>query len=244
MQIYKYMQIGTAAPTIEEQDGVPHHLFGIIDPKTDFSLAQYAKLAHEKIAEVAARGKLPIIVGGTGLYIDTVAQNIILSEDSISPELRARLQSQLTEELFANLTKIDPKYAAKIKDRRRAIRALEIYESTGHTISEQQTKSQQGEKLYNAQYIGITLPREVLYDRINRRVDIMISQGLVAEVELLIKHGIGKTASQAIGYKEIIAHLQGEYTQDEAIEKIKINTRHYAKRQETWFKRNEAIKWQ
>ena len=243
MQVYKHMIIGTAAPTEEERSGIPHHLFGVIDPKHDFSLSQYVKLAHEKIAEVAGRGKLPIIVGGTGLYIDTVAQNIILLENSVSLELRDKLQGQTTETLFERLEKIDPLYAEKIKDRRRVIRALEVYESAGLRPSEQKEKSRTGAKLYNTKYIGITLPREELYDRINRRVDIMIEQGLIAEVERLLTYGMGRTASQAIGYKEIIAHLRGECSEEEAIERIKINTRRYAKRQRTWFGRNERIEW-
>ena len=235
MQIYKYMNIGTAKPTPEEQDGVPHHLFGFVNPDISFSAADYATAAHECIKDVSSRGKLPILVGGTGLYIDIVINNIKLTETKTDPDLRARLLND--PDIYARLLAIDPKAAAKIapSDTRRAARALEIYELTGITKSEQDAKSLETPKIYESEIICVNLPRELLYNRINQRVDIMIQQGLVDEVRNL--PNLGATARQAIGYKEILKHLGGEITLEQAIDEIKINTRHYAKRQLTWFRK-------
>ena len=243
MQIYKYMDIGTAKPTPEEQDGVPHHLFGFVHPSVNFSAADYAKAAHKCIREVASRGKLPILVGGTGLYIDIVSNNIQLTETAASPELREQLLSESVEDLYARLMTVDPQAAQKIaaSDKRRIARALEIFELTGITKSEQDAKSLETPKIYDTDILATNYPRDILYERINLRVDIMIEQGLVQEVKSLPE--LGSTARQAIGYKEILNHLEGRVSLEQAIEDIKINTRRYAKRQLTWFKRIPNIKW-
>jgi len=244
MQIYQYMDIGTAKPTLEEQEGVPHHLFGIVDPRENFSLADYATLAHMKIHDIQFRGRMPFLVGGTGLYIDTVVNNIKLS-DASDPELRKRLEQLTESDLYEKLNVIDSKAAEKImiNDKRRLVRALEIYEITGNTPSQQKEISNSQGKIYDPQFFGITLPREQLYENINLRVDQMIERGLLDEVRTVYTRGMNKTAKQAIGYKEIIAHLNGECSLPEAIENIKTNTRRYAKRQLTWFRRNKDINW-
>lgn len=250
MQIYQHMEIGSAAPTAGEMQGIPHHLIGVIPPVQDFSLAQYAALAREKIADIHGRGKLPVLVGGTGLYIDTVLKNITLSETNQDPLLRERLkrlaQAEGAEALFARLRQVDPDSAARLhpNDLKRVIRALELYETTGETMTEHIRRSRETPSPYRAIQFGIWYEREELYRRINRRVDNMLDQGLVGEVRRLIHMGCTrqKTSMQGIGYKEVLDFLEGKCTYPEMTEKIKMESRRYAKRQLSWFRRS-PIHW-
>ncbi|GHV16216.1 tRNA dimethylallyltransferase [Clostridia bacterium] len=246
MQIYQHMQIGTAAPTIEEQDDVPHHLFSLISPLINFSVAEYVKLSNFTISDIIKRGKTPILVGGTGLYLDSIANNIDFSSESSNDNIFSELNTKTNEELFESLKTIDPPMANVIKlgDRRRLIRALEIFHTTGKTKTEYD-KQAKNNRIYDVEYYAIDFPREKLYERINKRVDLMIRAGLVSEVKNLIKIGVtsSMTASQGIGYKELIPYLNGEITLDKTISAIKQASRRYAKRQLTWFRRNEEITW-
>ena len=250
MQIYKYMDIGSAKPTKEEMCGVPHHLIDIVEPTHNFSLHEYALAAHAAIADIASRGKVPVMAGGTGLYIDTVKNNIILSDEKDDPRVRQKYEdfyaSNGADALHLLLYKKDPESAEKIHKNnvKRVIRALEINELAGMYMSEAQKKSRNGEKIYDVFEFAIDYDREVLYDRINRRVDIMFEKGLVEEVKHCIELGCTRknTSMQAIGYKEILNYFDGICTLDESKEKIKIESRRYAKRQLTWFRRSN-ITW-
>lgn len=250
MQIYQFMEIGSAAPTAAEMQGVPHHLIGVIPPVQDFSLAQYAALAREKIADIHSRGKIPVLVGGTGLYIDTVLKNITLSETNQDPRLRERLkrlaQAEGAEALFARLRQVDPDSAARLhpNDLKRVIRALELYETTGETMTEHIRRSRRAPSPYRAVQFGIWYEREELYRRINQRVDNMLDQGLVEEVRRLVHMGCTRqnTSMQGIGYKEVLDFLEGKCTYPEMTEKIKMESRRYAKRQLSWFRRS-PIHW-
>lgn len=247
MQIYKFMDIGTAKPTAEEKGGIPHHLMDFVHPSVNFSLADYATLAHRTIAEVYQRGKLPIMVGGTGLYIDTVAENLRLSDVSVNPEIRKELE-QFAEKngniaLRELLKDIDPESYRRLheNDTKRIIRAVEIYRLTGKTVSEYNAESLSLPKIYKSLRFMIEWDREVLYERINRRVDIMLEQGLEQEVRSCLDMGLApsNTAMQAIGYKEMAEYINGCCSFEEAVEKIKMESRRYAKRQISWFKRKE-----
>lgn len=250
MQIYKYMEIGSAQPSEKEKNGVPHHLMGIIEPTQNFSLSDYVKTAHKTIAEVAARGKLPVLCGGTGLYIDTVINNIKLSEEKMNTQTRERLERFAKEcgsgALHDKLREIDPKSAENIHPNnvKRVIRAIEIYENSGITMSEQIENSRNTEKLYDTKEFGVWYERPELFSRIDRRVDKMIEAGLLREVENLINIGVERknTSMQGIGYKELLDYFEKKCTFEEAVEKIKQESRRYAKRQVTWFKRHN-IKW-
>ncbi|MBQ3053334.1 MAG: tRNA (adenosine(37)-N6)-dimethylallyltransferase MiaA [Clostridia bacterium] len=247
MQIYKYMDIGTAKPTLAERQGVPHHLMDMVHPTEDFSLADYCCIAHKTIADIYNRGKFPIMVGGTGLYIDTVEDNIILSQSQGDEELRKSLELFAKEKgnkaLHQMLKPIDRESYEKLheNDVKRIIRAIEVYKTTGQTISFHNKKSRNGEKLYKSVRLMFDYDREVLYERINKRVDIMLKEGLEQEVRNLLDMGITRdnTAMQAIGYKEMAEYIVGDITLDEAVEKIKMESRRYAKRQISWFKRKE-----
>lgn len=251
MQIYKYMDIGTAKPDMSERGGIPHHLMDIVDPRDSFSVSSYCDVAHKCIKEVAARGKLPILVGGTGLYIDSVVNNITFSDVPSDKAYCRQLENDAialgNEYIYKMLQIIDPTAAEKIavNDRKRIIRALEVYKTTGKTITEHKALSRSVPSPYNAEYYAIDMERDVLYDRINRRVDIMYDKGLVGEVKGLLEMGVSKecTAMQAIGYKETAAYLNGECTLNEAIDAVKQGSRRYAKRQLTWFRANKNIKW-
>ena len=251
MQIYEGMDIGSAKPTVEEMDGVPHHLIGIIPRDQNFSVAQYAELAHKTIQEVHSRGKFPIIVGGTGLYIDSVINNITFIDTEVDEQLRRSLYEQAQSEgsnaLWEKLKNIDPQSAAKIapNNTKRVIRALEIFYTTGMTMTEQNERSRRVPTPYETIKLGIkTKDRAELYDRINRRVDEMMQRGLLDEARALFESDSGtNTASKAIGCKEFIPYFKGEITLDEAVETLKKETRHYAKRQLTWFMRDKEIQW-
>ena len=251
MQIYKYMDIGSAKPTKEEMDGIVHHLIDIIDPKASFSVAAYVELAKVAAEDILSRGKLPIIAGGTGLYISSFVDNVKFTESETDFDLRERLFKEAEEKgneaLYARLLEIDPKAAEAIHPNniKRVIRALELYETTGLTLSEQNENSKTEPSPFDPIMIALNTDREVLYDRINRRVDIMLDEGLIDEIKSL--QDMGLTADiqsmQGIGYKEILSHLDGEISYDEAIELVKKNSRNYAKRQLTWFKRDERYNW-
>ena len=249
MQIYKDMDIATAKPTTDEMQGIPHHLISIIDSDENFSVAAYKEKAMEAIADIFQRGKTPIVVGGTGLYIDTLINNTTFFDFDKSNErekLQKRLEDEGIEKLFYELKAVDPETAEKlhINDVKRILRALEVYNSTGKTISLQAELSHEKESEYNWLVIGLTAEnREVLYDRINRRVDIMLEDGLIQEAKEFFASEKSSTAKQAIGYKELKPYFDGVLTLDEATENLKRETRRYAKRQLTWFRRNKNINW-
>ncbi len=249
MQIYENMNIATAKPTEEEMQGIPHHLIGFLPMGESFSVASYKQKAVEAINDILSRGKLPIVVGGTGLYVDTLVNNtefLDYEKSDIREKLEKRMEQEGSEVLFEELKKVDSVAASKLhlNDTKRIIRALEVYYSTGRTITEQCENSHLHESEYDWCLIGITAEnRQVLYDRINLRVDLMVKDGLLQETESFFKGDFSKTAKQAIGYKELKPYLDGHVSLDEALEKLKMETRRYAKRQLTWFRRNEKIHW-
>ena len=249
MQIYKRMTIGTAKPTSKEMQGIPHHMIDIVEPTENFNVAMYKEIAEKKIEEVLQKGKTPIIVGGTGLYIDTLVNGIEFTDMERAPEYCKILEEQVAikgvDWLYEELEKIDPEAARIIEKNniRRVIRALEIYKVTGKTKT-QLDKESRREPKYDYIIFGMLWEREKLYERINLRGDIMFELGLLEEVkELLSTEGFSKTALQGLGYKEVVEYLEGTVTYDEMVEKIKMETRRYAKRQMTWFKRNDRIIW-
>ena len=251
MQIYKDMNIGSAKPTIEEMQGIKHYLIDAVEPTERFSVAEYKKRAEEAIEEILKKGKVPIVIGGTGLYANSLIYGIEYNEIEYDQEFRNELMNQAeTEEglkqLYEKAKKIDPIAMEKISnnDKKRIIRILEIYKSTGKTKTEQEIESRKNEVKYNYKVFAINIDRPILYERINKRVDSMIKQGLIDEVKYILnKYNEFPTAMQAIGYKEIIEYINGDITKEEAIEKIKQESRRYAKRQITWFKRIENIIW-
>lgn len=249
MQIYKEMDIGTAKIKQHEMKGFPHHLIDIKEPDEAFSVAEFQELVREKITEIISRGKLPIIVGGTGLYIQSVIYDYQFSDapsdESIRKELEKRAALEGNENLHDELQRIDPRSAEKIHPNniRRVIRALEVYHLTGKTISEYQDK-QDPELIYDTALIGLTMERESLYKRINTRVDLMIEEGLLSEVEKFYTQGLKDCQSiQAIGYKELYEYFENRTTLQEAIEQLKQNSRRYAKRQLTWFRNKMNVTW-
>ena len=248
MQIYKYMDVGTAKVTEEEMRGVPHHLIDIVSPCEEFSCADYAEAAKRAIEDISSRGKLPVFCGGTGLYLDNVLKNTEFSAAGKDEEYRAHLERDCSpEELHRMLCRVDPESAASIHQNnvKRVIRALEIFHVTGKTKTEWDSVSRLAEPPYDSIIIGLNYrSRETLYSRIDRRVDIMMEDGLLDEVRRLDTPEFrASTASQAIGYKEILSYFDGSCTLDDAIEAIKQYSRNYAKRQLTWFGKNKDIKW-
>lgn len=250
MQIYKYMDIGTAKATDGERQECPHHLIDIVEPDCEFSVADYTKLAHKAIADITARGKMPVMCGGTGLYIDSVVNDVEFGElpndYELREELRELAQKEGAEKLIEILREFDPVSAERLHQNnlKRVIRAIEFYKTSGVPISEHQEMTKQKESRYNPLMFMINHDREVLYERINKRVDIMLEEGLVDEVKDLLVRGYDKNLNsmQGIGYKELVSYFNCETTFDEAVEAIKQNSRRYAKRQLTWFRRNERIK--
>lgn len=250
MQIYRHMDIGTAKPTSEEMQGIPHHMIDIAEPEENFSVARFVKLARECIDDILERGKIPVLCGGTGLYFDSIINNLEFSEMETDEEYRQSLNALAEEKgcefVHRMLREVDPRSADAIhpNNLKRVIRALEIYKVSGKPKSVLD-REQRGEPLYEGEIFGLSRPRDVLYDRINRRVDIMMEQGLLEEVKTLISMGISPkaTSMQAIGYKELVWYLDGTLTLKEAVDKIKQESRRYAKRQITWFKRNPDIIW-
>lgn len=249
MQIYNSMPIASAAPTEEEMCGIRHRLIGICDPTERFSVADYVARASLEIEDVIAHKKRPIIVGGTGLYIDSLISGVSFKDEdigSVREELEREADREGTEHMLAALRKIDPKTAEKYhpNDRKRILRALEIYRIHGKPKSELDAESKIGGDRYDSIRIGITYrDRELLYERINRRVDIMLENGLLKEAEKAFDSNVGGTAVQAIGHKEFFPYFKGEIPLETAVERLKTETRRYAKRQLTWFRRNENCNW-
>ncbi|MBP2240221.1 tRNA dimethylallyltransferase [Cytobacillus eiseniae] len=249
MQIYRGMDIGTAKIKQEEMDGVPHHLIDIKNPDEPFSVAEFQQLVREKIAEITSRNKLPMIVGGTGLYIQSVIYDYQFSDapsdDSFRRVLEEKAKIDGNEKLHQELMEVDPESASKIHPNniRRVIRALEVIHCTGKTVSDYQER-QVPDLLYQTVIIGLTMEREILYGRINQRVDLMVQEGLLPEVENLFHQGVKDCQSiQAIGYKEIYQYLNHRSSLEDAIEQLKQNSRRYAKRQLTWFRNKMNVDW-
>lgn len=243
MQIYKGMDIGTAKPTKAEQRGIVHHLFDVVEPSESFSCADYKILAEKALNDVISRGKTPIFCGGTGLYLDSVLGSGF--SPSVPEGIRAELEKRDIDDLYDELCKIDPESALSIHKNnvKRVVRALEIYHGTGKTKSEWDRLSKLVQSKYDPLIIGLDYKdRQTLYNRINLRVDIMMKEGLLDEVKK-VAPTLGYTASQAIGYKELVSYLNGNVTLEEAIELLKKNTRNYAKRQLTYFRRNANVRW-
>ncbi len=251
MQVYKYMDIGTAKPTEAEMQGIKHYLIDELLPSEEFNVVKFKALAEKYIEEILSKGKQPIIVGGTGLYISSLINNINFSETESDWELREQLSREAEENgpdyLHDKLKLVDPVSAENIHPNnvKRVIRALEVYYQTLKPISYHNDKSREVPPKYKFILIGLAWDREKLYERINKRVDMMLEAGLVKEVEGLVETGYAEsiTSMQGIGYKEIVRYLRGEITLEEAIEIIKRDSRRYAKRQITWFKRINEIKW-
>jgi len=252
MQIYKGMTIGTAAPTQEEMEGIPHHMIGVAEPTERWSAARYAAQATAVIDDILARGKLPILVGGTGLWLDAVVSGHGFAGGHAGGTVRAELQRQHEEHgiapLLDQLRQVDPESADRLNpaDTKRILRALEVYWETGKTISQHNAETKNIPPRYDAVYIGLRFAdREDMRRLIDRRVDQMVEQGLLREVRTLLSAGLPKdaTALQAIGYKEFLGVLEGETSEAEAIAEVKLRSRQYAKRQLTWLRRNPAIHW-
>ena len=249
MYVYKGMNIGTAKPTMEERQGIVHHMIDVAEPNEDFSVSRYCAMASPIVDDIVARGKTAIIAGGTGLYMDSLIKGNDFAPFP-STGVRERLEQQADTEgmdaMTAWLRSVDPEAAERIHDRKRILRALEVYLETGETITEHNRRTQAIPPKYSPLWLGLDFAdRAELYRRIDLRVDIMLRQGLVDEIRQLLKSGIPEkaTAMQAIGYKEFIAALKGQTTIAEAAEEVKISSRHYAKRQLTWFRRNKAMHW-
>ena len=252
MQLYRGMTIGTAAPTQEEMEGIPHHMVAVADPAESWSAARYVHEADACVQDILRRGKLPVLVGVTGLYLDALIRGTDFAAGSQGTALRQQLQRRArqegTEALLEELRRIDPAAAQKLhlRDEKRIIRALEVWYETGCTITEHDRQEQQRPPKYDALYIGLDfLDRQDLRDRIDKRVDTMVEQGLLEEVETLLASGLPRdaTALQAIGYKQFLAVAEGTATRQEAIEEVKLRSRQYAKRQLTWLRRNPDIFW-
>ena len=250
MQIYKDMNIGTAKVTPEEMDGVKHYLIDFLSPEQRYSVSEYKKQAEKYIEEILFKGKIPIIAGGTGLYIDSLIYGIEFGEEEFDEEYRKQLndiaEKEGLEKLYEEAVKIDSNAMQKISknDKKRIIRVLEIFHKTGKTKTEQEIESRKNGVKYNYHVFAIDMDREVLYERINKRVDIMINNGLIEEVKAILeKYEEFPTAMQGLGYKEVVEYLDNEITKEDMIEKIKKETRHYAKRQLTWFRKNKETVW-
>ena len=245
MQIYKDFSIGSSKPTEEERKQAPHHLVDFVDADKRYSVADYKEDCQKAIEDILSRGKVPIIVGGTGLYIDSIIYNIKYLQISTDYTYRKQLEAIPLEDLYKRAMEIDPRAMEKISsnDRKRISRVLEIYHLTGHNKTELEAESI-GDEIYDFRTFVLNWPREQLYERVNTRVDKMIEQGLVDEVKgVLKKYKNFPTSMQALGYKEIRLYLDGIITLDEAIELIKTESRHYAKRQLTWFRKYEGAIW-
>lgn len=250
MQIYKDIHIASAAPDEEEKDGIPHHLIEFMDTDLQFSVADYVKMATKRIAEIHSKGKLPVVVGGTGLYISSLLDNTAYIEEKTDYDLRRELEERFDtlggEKMLEKLRSFDREAAQKLhpNDKRRIIRAFEIYKTTGNTKTYQNEISHQEKSPLKPLVIGINYSnREILYERINRRVDIMLQKGLESEARKSFEKTSSKGGFQAIGHKELYGYFKGEMTLEEATEHLKMQTRRYAKRQLTWFRRDGRINW-
>lgn len=252
MQIYRGMTIGTAAPTAAEMEGVPHHMVAVADPAESWSVARFCEAADGCIRDILARDRLPVLAGGTGLYLDALIRGDDFAPGSQGGEVRLRLQRELREQgpeaLLERLRTVDPETAGRLhlRDEKRILRALEIYEQTGEPMSLRDRRGRQRPDRYEAVYIGLSFrDREDLRQRIDRRVDDMVRQGLLQEVQDLLDSGLPRDATslQAIGYKQFLAVAEGTATTEEAIAEVKLRSRQYAKRQLTWLRRNPDIFW-
>ena len=251
MQIYRGMDIGTAKPTLEEREGIPHHMLDVAEPGESYSVSRYVQEATACVEDILSRGKLPIVCGGTGLYIDGLIRGTDFqpagTDNGIREELEKEWEAQGAEAMMARLAAVDPDSAERLhlSDKRRILRALEVYLATGETITAHNARTKAIPPRFEAVMIGLnTQPRDILYGRIDRRVDVMLEQGLLQEVQTLLEKGLLEgTAAQAIGYKELLAHFRGEMTLDAAADLIRQKSRNYAKRQLTWFRRDERVKW-
>ena len=251
MQVYKRMDIGTAKPTVEEMQGIPHHMIDVAEPDEDFSVSRYCEMASPIVDDIISRGKTAIIAGGTGLYMDSLIKGNAFApfpSTGMREKLEAQADTEGMETMLALLQSIDPVAAARLhlSDRKRIIRALEVYYETGETITAHNLKTQAVPPRYDPLWLGLDFAeRAELYRRIDLRVGIMLEQGLVEEIQNLLNSGIPEkcTAMQAIGYKEFVAALDGQCTIAEAADEVRKSSRHYAKRQLTWFRRNKKIHW-
>lgn len=252
MQVYRHMDIGSAKITKEEMEGVPHYLVDVLEPEEEFNVVRFQQMAKEAAERIWEKGKIPLVVGGTGFYIQALLYDIDFTENDGDESYRRQLEQKASDEegaseLYEMLKAVDLKAAQEIHPRniKRIIRALEFYHQTGKKISEHNETQRQKMSPYNYAYFVLTDERGRLYERIDRRVDLMMEQGLLDEVRYLKKRGVRKdsTAMQGLGYKELYAYLDGEYPLDEAVRIIKRDTRHFAKRQLTWFKRERDVIW-
>ena len=249
MQIYKYMNIGSAKPTQKERAKAVHHMIDFLEPDAEFSVADYTEMAHKVIADIYERGKIPIMAGGTGLYINSVVNDVTFGEMDTDYELRESLHKTAEEKgseyLLHMLSEFDEVSAKRLhpNNLRRIIRAIEFYKITGKPISEHQEETKKTESRYNPRMLCVNCDREELYDRINRRVDMMMDEGLLDEVKRLMDMGYTKdlNSMQGIGYKEVMDYFDGKASLEETVEIIKQSSRRYAKRQLTWFRRDERI---
>lgn len=251
MQVYRRMDIGTAKPTVEERQGIVHHMIDVAEPEEDFSVSRYCALAAPIVEDIIARGKAAIIAGGTGLYMDALIRGNVFAPfpaTGVREALEAEAASQGIQVLFDRLAAVDPSAAARLhlSDKKRIIRALEVYLETGETITEHNRKTQLLPPKFSPLWLGLDFEdRSALYQRIDRRVGLMLEAGLIGEIQGLLSGGIPPkcTAMQAIGYKEFVAALNGECTIEEAADQVRQSSRRYAKRQLTWFRRNKSIHW-
>ena len=251
MQVYKGMDIGTAKPTVEEMEGIPHHMLSVAEPDEDFSVSRYCEMAATIVDDIVARGKVAIIAGGTGLYMDSLVRGNAFApfpSTGVREKLEAQADAEGMEAMLRWLESIDPEAAARLhlSDRKRIIRALEVYLETGETITAHNKKTQAIPPRYTPLWLGLDFAqRSDLYHRIDLRVGLMLQMGLIEEIRALLDAGIPEktTAMQAIGYKEFIAALEGKCTIEEAADQVRQSSRRYAKRQLTWFRRNPAIHW-
>ena len=252
MQIYRGMTIGTAAPTPEETEGIPHHMVAVADPAEKWSVARFTEAADACIQDILRRGKLPILVGGTGLYLDAIISGLTFAPGEAGGAVRKELEAQLAREgiapLWEELQQVDPESAARlhIADEKRILRALEVYRETGCTISEHNRRTAALPRRYDPIYIGLAFrDRADMRDLIDRRVDAMMDAGLLGEVQALLEQGVPRTSTafQAIGYKELLSAVDGQVPLEEAVAEIKLRSRQYAKRQLTWLRRNQDIHW-
>ena len=250
MQIYRGMTIGTAKPTPDEMDGVPHHMVDVAEPGEAFSVAQYQEMAEAAMADIVSRGHQPLLVGGTGLYLRALrhpmAMGMVTGDDAIRQQLEDEAkQTDGRYKLHQRLESVDPDTAARlhVNDVRRVVRALEVYQLTGIPFSKQPQVEQ--EPPFNYRVASLTMDREILYQRIEKRVDMMLEEGLLDEVRALLDSGVPADAQamKGLGYKELVPYLRGEITLDEAVYELKLGTRHYAKRQLTWMRREEDVLW-
>ena len=251
MQVYRYMDVGSAKITPDEMDGVPHHLVDVLDPTEDFNIVLFQQLAKKSMEEIYSKGRIPILVGGTGFYIQAITRDIDFTQSEQDDSYRKELEALAAEKgntfLHDMLTSVDPKSAEDIHENnvKRVIRALEFYKQNGTRISEHNEEQKEHVSPYNLAYFVLNAPRPLLYKRIDERVDEMLKKGLVEEVKTLQRMGChrGMVSMQGLGYKEILAWLEGEYPYDEAVRILKRDTRHFAKRQLTWFRREGEVTW-